>query len=120
MRVEGHSETRTIHPRALAELGEEACIVALGVALDLRSGVIRPETFDMRIFCGSACCIVGHIHQRMGITLHEFKKRVSPAGYWIDAPNALLNLLSGSNPSDPILAADAIYRYVFDGSETSW
>lgn len=120
MRVDVHSETRTIHSRALAELGEEACIVALGVARDLRSGVIPPETFDMKTFCGSACCIIGHIHKRMGITLHQFRKRVSPTGFWIDAPNALINLLSGKNPSDPMLAADAVERYVYDGSETPW
>jgi len=47
------TETRTIHPRSLAELGEEAC------------------------------CI-------------------------------------GGEPSDPVLAADAIERYVYDGSQDPW
>ena len=38
--------TRTIHPRALAALGEKACIVALGVARDLLDGTIPPDDLN--------------------------------------------------------------------------
>jgi hypothetical protein len=31
-----------------------------------------------------------------------------------------MDLFLWSRPSDPILAADAIERYIYDGSETPW
>lgn len=113
MRVADLTETRQIHPRALAKLGEEACIVALGVARDLRSGVIPPDNFNMRHFrmsrseCGYACCIAGWMFIR---------------GVDYDTLNAanVGNLFSGFMPSDPILAADAIQRFIYDGAVRPW
>ena len=104
------SDTLPIHPYALIELGEEACIVALGVARDLRSGAIPPEKFDMRwvlpsASCGSGCCIAGWMLIR-GVHIRHF----ADVG----------DLFSTSHPSDPQLAADAIERYIYDGSRTPW
>lgn len=107
MRVADLTETRQIHPRALVELGEEACIVALGVARDLRSGVIPARQFNMDRWCGTACCIAGHIGARIGIP-------------WFWDQHCDLDLFESYHPSDPILAADAIERYVYLGSETPW
>lgn len=107
------STTRTIHPRALKELGEEACIVALGVARDLRSRVIPPENFHMRYLrkgysaCGSACCIAGWMLIR-GVDYDYLQ--AAEVG----------DLFNFNKPSDPLLAADAIERFVYDGSETPW
>ena len=105
-------EGRTIHPRALKELGEEACIIALGVARDLRSGVIPADKFDMRFIharCGSACCIAGWMMIRGAgrETLNAVVRNMS-------------DLFAGHHPSDPQLAADAIERYIYNGSETPW
>lgn len=105
-------EGRTIHPRALEELGEEACIVALGVARDLRSGVIPPEKYDQGRYmhaCGAACCIAGHMRDRLGLRGH----------FTVLSP-ALMDLFGGLHPSIPHLAVDAIERYIYDGSETPW
>lgn len=97
------SDTLPIHPYALIELGEEACIVALGVARDLRSGAIPPEKFDMRWFC----CIAGWMRIR-GVETGTLS--LADVG----------DLFSASHPSDPQLAADAIERYIYDGSRTPW
>ena len=110
------SDTLTIHPYALIELGEEACIVALGVARDLRSGAIPPEKFDMRwvlpsASCGSGCCIAGWMLIRGVPDKHETGTlSFGDVG----------DLFSASHPSDPQLAADAIERYIYDGSRTPW
>jgi hypothetical protein len=106
------AEARTIHPRARKQLGKKACIVALGVARDLRSGAIPPEKFDMRwllprAYRGSACCIAGWMLIR---------------GVKIDALHRADNgdFFSPSHPSDPHLAADAIERYVYSYSKIPW
>lgn len=111
--------TRAIHPRAIKELGEEASIVALGVARDLRSGVIPPDMYDQSWAkpepFGRPCCILGHIRKRLGN--YYFK------GAWTGWPSGslgLLDLFLSVHPSNPILAADAIERYIYDGSETPW
>lgn len=108
------ADGRTIHPRAIRELGEEACIVALGVARDLRSGVIPPEKFDQRFYssqlragCGSACCIAGWMLIR-GVS--DRSLGCASVG----------NLFGGCHPSDPQLAADAIERFVYEGSKRPW
>lgn len=112
-------ETRTIHPCALAELGEEACIVALGVARDLRSGVIPPERYSQEEYCGMACCIAGHIALRLGEDVMQFVNRRS-----IINSDSLrwdsTSLFGNSQAELPDVAADAIERYVYDGSETPW
>jgi hypothetical protein len=107
------AETRTIHPLALAELGEEACIIALGVARDLRSGVIPPEKYDQKYFnysqteCGTACCIAGWMLIR-GVEHWSLQQLTG-------------NLFAmGVNDPTPARAADAIERYVYDGSQTPW
>jgi hypothetical protein len=100
----------TLHPKALAALGEEACIVALEVARDLRDGTIPPERYDQAHICGSACCIVGHMARRLGVNVVTL--------YF--ARDFRADLFNGAHPSDPLLAADAIERYVYDGSETPW
>jgi hypothetical protein len=111
------AEARTIHPRALAELGEEACIVVLGIGRDLRSGVIRDAEFCMTSLGlgdapASACCIYGHMRNR-GCDLPPYPQ-------FIQGRPAFYSLSHGGNASDPILAADAIERYIYDGSETPW
>lgn len=121
-------EGRTIHPRALKELGEEACIVALGVARDLRSGVIPPENYDQGNSCGTSCCIAGHMSARIiadgsipsALKATDFESMQDEMWCrWEESSAALWNLFD-INPSDPILAADAIERYIYDGSETPW
>jgi len=100
---------RTLHPKALAALGEEACIVALEVARDLRDGTIPPERYNQAYICGSACCIAGHMARRLGVNV------VTLFTHDLSA-----DLFNGGHPSDPFLAADAVERYVYDGSETPW
>lgn len=113
------AEGRVIHPRALAELGEEACIAALGVARDLRSGVIPAERLNMQTFCGTACCIGAHIAARLGEA--EGKLFISKMNAEITRPNSWgSHLFSSAHPSDPVLATDAIERFVYDGSKTPW
>ena len=118
------ADVRTIHPRTLSIWDEATCLVALEVARDLRSGAIPPEEYDQRSFtkslstCGTACCIAGHIALRMSEPVERF---IGRSGYFSgDSQNRAARLFSGSQPSDPILAADAIERFVIDGSETPW
>lgn len=115
------AEGRTIHPRAIAELGEEACIVALGVARDLRSGAIPPEDYDQdQLFpiaaiadgCGTPCCIAAHIAHRMGVAPDQIFHKLQS---WI---GGLFS--SRTNAATPLQAADAIERYVYDGAEKPW
>jgi hypothetical protein len=115
------TEVRSIHPRALKELGDEACIVALGVALDLRSGAIPRHMYEQwRLInepcdCGTPCCILGHI--RVRLNNYEFVGVYKDA--WCDS-GALLDLFSATHLSDPYLAADAIERYIYDGADKPW
>jgi hypothetical protein len=116
------TETRTIHPLTLDEIGEKVAIVMLGVARDLRSGAIPPEGFNMQHYhCGSAHCIGGWIEFRvagrrpsLSIRSKLFCKRTG------ELPLSLCNLFSASNPSDPYLAARAIECYVYEGSDDPW
>jgi hypothetical protein len=107
------ADARTIHPRALADLGEEACIVTLGVARDLRSGAIPPEQYDQNYFdrwqteCGTACCIAGWMTIR-GVNyaqLLRVRGGLFGTSYRRRTPNE---------------AADAIERYICDGSHDPW
>ena len=110
------TETRTLHPRALNALGEEACIVMLGVAADLRSGVIPPENYDQSRGCGTSCCIAGHTMYRLG-------EDGSSPWMWKVAKkdsSALSNLFSGAYPSNPQRAARAIERYIYEGADKPW
>ena len=113
---------RTIHPKALAAWGEETCFVALEVANDLRFGVIPPEEYDQGSFqketseCGAACCIAGHIAERMKESVEKLLGRTD---YWIRS-GPVFRLFAGSRPSDPQLAADAIERFVLQGSDNPW
>ena len=117
------SQARTIHPRALAELGEEACVVALGVARDLRNGVIPRKNYNQQNYCGTACCIAGHMAERLGVPVGDFINRRG-----IIASGALRftrrSLFGGgpnhSAPVHPMEAADAIERYIYLGSVTPW
>ena len=116
------AESRVIHSRALAAWGEETCFVALKVADDLRSGAIPPEEYDQTSFfpskCGSACCIAGHIALRMKELVESLLGR---SGYFTaHYHDPISRLFSGAHPSDPQLAADAIERFVFDGSDNPW
>lgn len=113
-------EGRTIHPRALKELGDEACIVALEVARDLRSGVIPPEKYYQGRYCGTACCIAGHIARRFGFPEDR-------AAFWVGSLPHMKSLTDNDglftgfhSTATPQRAADAIERYVYDGSETPW
>ena len=117
------NETRTIHPRALSALGEKACIVMLGVAADLRSGVIPAERYDQKNYgymeCGTPCCIAGHLARRLGEDLLDI--------IWSDRvvadhalPNSHGGLFAGEHRSDPQLAARAIERYIYEGADNPW
>jgi hypothetical protein len=114
MSKRNEADVRTIHERAIATLGMEACIVALGVARDLRSGAIPREHYDQGSLvpafsnCGTACCIAGHIAARM---------RVSAGSIFGDDP---YGLFAGGHPSNPKRAANAIERFIYDGSERPW
>jgi hypothetical protein len=111
------TDARTIHPNAIRILGEEACIVALGVARDLRSGDIPPERYDQGTLCGTACCIAGHIAYRMNRPQVDLWARVICTSIPMVSGKGLF---AGGNPSNPILAANAIERFLFEGSERPW
>jgi len=116
------AESRVIHSRALAAWGEATCFAAIEVARDLRSGAIPPEEYDQTSFfpskCGSACCIAGHIALRMKEPVENFLGR---SGYFTARyHDPISRLFSGARTSDPQLAADAIERFVFDGSDDPW
>lgn len=115
------SETRTIHPSAVAEVGERVVLEMLGVARDLRSGAIPPEEFNQRHFCGTPCCIAGHVALRIA-GRNRFEDVIGL--FYNDTDNlksvSLMRLFSGRYPSDPALAARAIERYVFWGSKDPW
>lgn len=120
------STSRTIHPRALAALGEEACVVMLGVARDLLDGTIPPEEYDQRDWCGTACCIGGHVANRLGIDYYDLwdkPRRRGLGGGLVFTTNSLFGMpgIIGNqvNPT-PALAARAIYRYVYEGAEEPW
>jgi hypothetical protein len=107
-------ETHVIHPKALSELGEEACIVALGVARDLRSGAIPPDHYDqsrLYTWCGTGCCIAGHMLLRK--VSYDTLSRVRSDLFSPDP------MFDGSDPM-PFQAADAIDRYVYAGSYNAW
>lgn len=116
------TDVRVIHPSALADWGAPTCFAALEVARDLRSGAIPPEEYDQGSFirshrtCGSACCIAGHIAFRMKEPVENLLER---SGYWGPRGHAY-RLFAGSRPSDPLLAADAIERFILDGSDDPW
>lgn len=107
---------RTIHPQALSDIGEPACLALLGIAADLRSGVIPPAEYDQNQMCGSACCIAGWLYRRMpGCEVRVYNSYIHECG-----EERLTNLFSGAHPSDPVLAADAIERYVFGWAARPW
>lgn len=106
---------RKIHPKWLSLIGDEACLEMLAIARDLRSGVITPEEYDQKILCGSACCIMGHLRDR--VSLGTYRKIED---CWYGPHDALMELFSSGRPSDPQLAADAIERLVFDNAANPW
>lgn len=124
------TETRTIHARALHTLGEEAAIVMLGVARDLRSGVIPPDEYEQARYyndaapCGTPNCIGGHTAARLGLRSHaevidwvvKVSLREGVDISWI----GLHNLFNPGHPSVPHLAADSIERYVYEGADDPW
>lgn len=116
-------EVRTIHKRAITALGQEACVALLSVARDLRSGAISPESYDQLYWCGTSCCIGGHLAARLGILdpqevedrLNEFMDR-DPALF--GNPYGLFG--DDAHSPTPVKAADAIERYVYDGWKFPW
>ena len=115
------NETRTIHPRALAALGEKACIVMLGVAADLRSGMIPPERYNQTWYCGTSCCIAGHVALRLGMDGVEWAAMVLGSESNIAGLFGYdRGLFGGGHPSDPQLAARAIERYIYEGADNPW
>jgi hypothetical protein len=119
------TETRTIHPRVLAALGERVCVEMLGVARDLRSGVIPSERYDQGTYCGTACCVAGHLMIRLGVMRSGAPRRsdrenVSTRLMQLGDRDSALWRLFSPRPSDPLLAADAIERYVLAGSVYPW
>ncbi len=126
-------EVLSIHPVALKELGEEACLIALGVAHDLRSGVIPPDEYNQGEVCGTACCIAGHIVTRLwgkydGPIPRYYEKQISiPAlrkrWYWYEEcrfKSLGLARLFGGLVATPQQAADAIENYLHQGSSNPW
>lgn len=113
----GQAKTRTISERAIRALGHEGAVALLGVARDLRSGVIPPETYDQSTYCGTACCIAGHLMIRLGVMKPGLTTWLIALA---DRDPAVWRLFSGKVPSVPALAADAIERYVLEGSDDPW
>lgn len=111
---------RTIHRRALSVFGEEVCLVMLGVAADFRSGAIPPERYDQGSYCGTACCIAGHVAFRLNPKFDG----ADWAEEYEDKDSALSESYGGLFANDyggsPEKAADAIERYVYDGSDHPW
>ena len=128
--------THVIHERALKVLGLEMVLVILGVARDLRNGVI--EEFDMKYFykeqkdwsphrptemwrsateCGTPLCIWGHTASRLGMSAQHGRNVFDGLR---DKDCSLGYLFAASNPSDPMMAARAIERYVLEGSDDPW
>jgi hypothetical protein len=112
--------TVKISERALKTFGLETSLIALEVACDLRNGAIKPEEYNQGSFCGSSCCIWGHIHSRLYIENSNIVGRINTAGDLTNKDNALFDLFGGGNPSDPMLAADAIEAYVLHGADRPW
>lgn len=109
--------SRTIHPNALRDIGEEACMTLLGIARDLRDGTIPPEKYDQRTLghgCNTPCCIAGHFKWRAPEIWQGL------INFHAAAHTPLDNLFDACYPSDPMLAAKAIDRYVFDYSNKPW
>lgn len=124
-------KTRTIHPRAISEIGEAACIAALEVARMFKDGTIPPERYDQMIFtsigstpsCGSAHCIAGWIAEILNDKT------------FIGTATAILSLLTKHQDhlfsAAPLRVAHqrqptvdemiaAVHRYVYEGYEKPW
>jgi hypothetical protein len=114
-------DAAVIYERALRALGLERSLALLGVAQDLRSGRIPPEMFDMADYgeqCGTPCCMWGHLMEREGVSDNVL--RAEECSVIRSRDHAFYLLTTSHRPSDPILAADAIERYVLGGSDDPW
>jgi hypothetical protein len=112
------TETRTLHPRALAVLGEEWCLALLEVARDLRSGAIPPERYNQKEYCGTACCIAGHAARKRGVPVDILVDLEGTDPALFDYRGGLF----GPHPvrPTPAQAADAIEAYVYAGADQPW
>lgn len=110
---------RTIHPDIIAAIGEPAALLMLELAKDLRSGKLSAEEYDQRSFCGTACCIAGHLFIR---DYRLFRDHIYDN--WLAMPRGeiigLNDLFASYHPSNPVLAADAIERYIFANALHPW
>jgi hypothetical protein len=114
-------DAAAIHDRALRALGLERSLALRGVARDLRSGRIEHRRFHMGAFgrgCGTPCCVWGHVMEREGV-FSAVQRSFLCEEISLKDP-AFINLTLAFNPSDPVLAADAIERYVLEGSDDPW
>src|SRR5882672_7119527 len=115
--------TIKIHDRALKALGLETALVMLGVANDLRSGVIESDKYSQWSYgdtvsnCGTPCCIWGHVCTRLGI--FNFRDRVEAADNAQNNDNALVNLFC-PNQATPKMGAKAIENYLIKGYDFPW
>lgn len=114
--------TRSVHPQVISEIGLAGALALLEVAQDLRSGAISAEQFDMNSLwsdCGSVGCIAGWAMFKLG---HE-DVFTDENDYWIESADGvwrLARLFGTHNPSDPLQAADAIERYVYEWHSDPW
>lgn len=124
--VEG--EVHKLHPTPVKLLGEEVVMTLLQIAKDLRSGKIPRQNFNMRHFdCGSAHCIAGWTATYLNTSwktlfYHEATSGIMDESHLFPAIKdpILHNLFASNHPNDPIRAADAIERYVFNYDPLPW
>lgn len=122
---------RTNAIKALSDLAIRECggaripLALLEVARKMRTGEIQESLYDQRHYsvtraCGTVCCIWGWLDIELRVSaLEEIFIQTSSA-----VRKGLRNLFQ-SHPldwKDPTTteAADAIERYVLNGSETPW
>lgn len=103
-----------IHPLVAEFVDPVAIKVMLDVRDDLRAG--RIENFDMSEvyhWCGTPACIAGHVNVRLGCG--RGPDRWSAKMMYGCLGNQFMHLFSSRNPSDPLLAADAIDHFLTTG-----
>src|SRR5713226_2121070 len=122
MKIETDLKQREVNPEVVNYLGFEVVTELLGIARDLRSGVIPPEMYDQFTLpndpfpdCSTPCCILGHLKRRLDHKLYQAFRLL-----WISDRGRLCDLFNAFHPSDPQLAAVAIERYLFEASNDPW
>lgn len=134
--VTDDAPVRVFHPEVLKELPLDVALELKQVGDDLRSGVIKPELFDMADFnewtpCGTAHCIAGWVAYRMRRAwqnlFYSYDENCQATGAALDRVvdgriiiPPLGQLFYGGHPSDPHKAADAIENYLYNYAANPW